>query len=98
DFPTNIYVAQEGELVWILDAFFGNSVSQVDVWSVILTKLVTMKKPLMEVLDQWRAGNATVQGKKHVIQMLVGGVTSRMTLTNVQHMPDMIVKRLTKVI
>ncbi len=96
NFPANVHVAQDGEPVRILGAFFGNNVSQVDVWSTVLTKMVAMRQPLMRAIERWQTGRATVVGKTHVVQMIIGGMTQY--LTNVQRMPDAIVKRLTKVI
>ncbi len=96
DYPQGVHVAQEGEPVRILGAFFGNGVSQVDVWSLVLTKIVAMRQPLMQVLARWTSGSATLQGKKHIVQMIVGGITQ--FLTNVQRMPATIEKRLEKVI
>ncbi len=96
NYPRGVHVAQEGEAVRILGAFFGNGVKQVDVWTLVLTKLVAMKKPLMHAMERWRNGHATLQGKKHVVQMIVGGMTQ--FLTTVQRMPDEILTRLTKII
>ncbi|RPD77086.1 hypothetical protein L226DRAFT_439437, partial [Lentinus tigrinus ALCF2SS1-7] len=96
NYPTNVHVAQEGEPVRILGAFLGNGIDQVEIWSVVLTKMVAIRKPLMEVLERWKRGHATLYGKKHIIQMIVGGMTQY--LTNVQRMPEAIVRRLTKII
>ncbi len=96
NYPLGVHVAQDGEAVRILGAFFGNGIDQVDVWTIVLNKIVAMRKPLMEVMARWREGNATVQGKRHVVQMIIGGMTQY--LTTVQRMPEMIVKGLTKII
>ncbi len=94
NYPRGVHVAQEGEAVRILGAFFGNGVKQIDVWTLVLTKIVAMRKPLMHVIARWKNGHATLQGKKHVVQMIVGGMTQ--FLTNVQRMPETIRQRLTK--
>ncbi len=96
NYPRNVHVAQDGEAVRILGAFFGNGIENVDIWTLVLTKIVAMRKPLMDVMARWLNGHATLQGKKHVIQMIVGGMTQ--FLTTVQRMPDTIVKRLNKII
>ncbi len=96
NYPRGVHVAQEGEAVRILGAFFGNGIAQADIWSLVLTKIVAIKKPLMHAIARWKMGHATLQGKKHVIQMIVGGMTQ--FFTTVQRMPDEIVKRLTKII
>ncbi len=96
NFPRNVHVAQDREAVRILGAFFGNKMSNIDVWTLVLNKIVAMRKPLMQVMARWSQGHATIQGKKHVIQMIIGGMTQ--FLTNVQRMPEEIVKRLNKII
>ncbi len=96
DYPRNVHMAQNGEAVRILGAFFGNGVNQADVWTMVLTKIVAIRQPLMQVLARWKEGSATIQGKKHIVQMIVGGITQ--FLTNVQRMPENIVDRLNKII
>ncbi len=96
NYPRNVHVAQNGEAVRILGAFFGNGVEQLDIWTLVLTKLVAMKKPLMHAMERWKAGHATLHGKKHVVQMIVGGMTQ--FFTTVQRMPDAIIQRLTKIV
>ncbi len=96
NYPRNVHVAQEGEAVRILGAFFGNGTSQAGIWTLVLTKIVAMRKPLMEVIARWRTGHATLQGKRHVIQMIVGGMTQY--LTTVQRMPEEVLTRLNKII
>ncbi len=95
NYPAGVHVAQEGEAVRILGAFFGNGVEQVNVWTLVLNKIVAMRPPLMQVLARWKAGHATIYGKKHVVQMVIGGITQY--LTTVQRMPQVIRDRLNKV-
>ncbi len=96
NYPSGVHVAQEGEAVRILGAFFGNGVNQVNVWTLVLNKIVAMRKPLMDVIARWRTGHATIHGKRHVAQMIVGGMTQ--FLTTVQRMPEAILARLKKII
>ncbi len=96
NYPKGVHVAQDREAVRILGAFFGNGVDQIDIWTLVLTKIVAMKKPLMHAIERWKAGHATLQGKKHVVQMIIGGMTQY--FTTVQRMPDDIVIRLTRII
>ncbi len=95
NYPKGVHMAQEGEAVRILGAFFGNGISQVNIWTVVLTKIVAMRKPLMHAIERWKAGHATLQGKRHVVQMIIGGMTQ--FFTTVQRMPDIIATRLTKI-
>ncbi len=96
NYPRNVHVAQEGEAVRILGAFFGNGTSQAGIWTLVLTKIVAMRKPLMEVIARWKTGHATLHGKRHVIQMIIGGMTQY--LTTVQRMPEEVLTRLNKII
>ncbi len=96
NYPRGVHVAQDGEAIRILGAFFGNGVSQVETWSLVLTKIVAMRQPLMQVIARWKAGHASIQGKRHVVQMIVGGMTQ--FLTNVQRMPDEVLTRLNRII
>ncbi len=96
NYPRGVHVAQEGEAVRILGAFFGNGLNQVAVWTLVLNKIVAMRKPLAQVIARWKEGHASTQGKKHVIQMIIGGMTQY--LTSVQRMPEEILKRLNKIV
>ncbi len=96
NYPRGVRVARHGEAVRILGAFFGNGVDQLNVWTLVLNKIVAMRKPLMHALARWKRGHATLQGKRHVVQMIIGGMTQFMTM--VQRMPAEIVTRLTKLI
>ncbi len=96
NYPRGVHVAQNGEAVRILGAYFGNGINQVGVWSLVLTKIMAMRQPLMKVMARWRAGHASIQGRRHVAQMIVGGTTQFLTM--VQRMPNAIVMRLNKVI
>ncbi len=96
NFPKGVHVAQEGEAVRILGAFLGNGIDQEAIWSLVLSKIVAMRQPLMQVISRWKKGHATLQGKKHVVQMIIGGITQY--LTTVQRMPEIIRQRLNKVL
>ncbi|OSD08368.1 hypothetical protein PYCCODRAFT_1342847, partial [Trametes coccinea BRFM310] len=85
DYPPDVHVASDGEAVRILGAFFGNGIGECDVWSPRLAKLE-------DTLKRWKLGRTTLEGKPHVAQMLVGGMTQ--FLTDVQRMPDRIRLRL----
>ncbi|KAI0772298.1 hypothetical protein BD413DRAFT_474503, partial [Trametes elegans] len=89
DYPLNVHVAGEGEPVRILGAFFGNNIGECEVWSTRLTKLE-------DTLKRWKLGRTTLEGKRHVTQMFVGGMTQ--FLTDVQRMPDQVKSRLTRIL
>ncbi|TBU42487.1 hypothetical protein BD309DRAFT_866204, partial [Dichomitus squalens] len=87
DFPQNVHLARDGEPVRILGAWFGSNLDESDVWSPTLSKL-------RDTLDRWKKGHSTILGKKHVVQMFIGGMTQY--LTDVQRMPADIQRRLMK--
>ncbi|OJT10530.1 Transposon TX1 uncharacterized 149 kDa protein [Trametes pubescens] len=87
NYPKGVHVAADGAPVRVLGAFMGNKVLQCEVWSAKLEKVD-------RALDKWRTGNMTLVGKKHAVQMVIGGMTQ--FLTNVQRMPEQVVKRFVK--
>ncbi|RPD55591.1 hypothetical protein L226DRAFT_466944, partial [Lentinus tigrinus ALCF2SS1-7] len=89
NFPQNARMAGEGEPVRILGAFIGNGVRQCEAWSPTLAKLDS-------VLERWQKGISTLEGRRHVVQMFIGGMTQ--FLTDVQSMPPQVCKRLEKVL
>ncbi|OJT14670.1 Transposon TX1 uncharacterized 149 kDa protein [Trametes pubescens] len=89
NYPAGVRVAADGEAVRILGAFFGNSVEQCAVWTPKLAKVEG-------VVQRWKRGHATQEGRKQVTQMMIGGMTQ--FLVDVQRMPSHVLKRLTKMI
>ncbi|KAF7965037.1 hypothetical protein HWV62_851 [Athelia sp. TMB] len=72
-----------------LGAWVGNEVNEISVWSKTIEKLRTN-------LERWSRGNPTIRGKKHIVQMIVGGMTQY--LTTVQGMPGEIEQTVTGII
>ncbi|EIW60171.1 uncharacterized protein TRAVEDRAFT_99166, partial [Trametes versicolor FP-101664 SS1] len=89
NYPTGVHVAGAGEAVRILGAFFGNGADQLDVWTPKLAKIERS-------LGLWKHSHVTLEGKKQVIQMVVGSMSQ--FLASVQRMPEQIQKRLIKMI
>ncbi|KAI0750103.1 hypothetical protein C8Q80DRAFT_1101041, partial [Daedaleopsis nitida] len=89
NYPENVRIVGEGEPMRILGAFIGNNVDQAGVWSPTIAKVTS-------AIERWRLGHATVEGRRHAIQMVVGGMTQ--FLTDVQRMPSAVCKRLDKCI
>ncbi|KAF5367240.1 hypothetical protein D9615_010668 [Tricholomella constricta] len=87
--PANIHVAIEGEAVRILGAWFGNEITAEGPWSIVMDKIETH-------LSRWEKSNPTMEGRKLITHMVVGGITQY--LTQVQGMPKVIEKRLAKMI
>ncbi|TBU56129.1 hypothetical protein BD310DRAFT_778853, partial [Dichomitus squalens] len=88
-YPQNVRMAGEGDAIRVLGGFFGNGIDQMAIWSPRLAKVAA-------VIERWKWGNATLDGKRHVIQMVVAGMTQY--LTDVQRMPDAVTRRLDKII
>ncbi|KZP28251.1 hypothetical protein FIBSPDRAFT_689948, partial [Athelia psychrophila] len=87
--PESINVAREGEATRTLGGWVGNNISEVSVWSKTLDKI-------NESLTRWNRGHPSIRGKKHIIQMIIGGMTQY--LTAVQGMPKEIEKTIVKTI
>ncbi|THV01201.1 hypothetical protein K435DRAFT_631315, partial [Dendrothele bispora CBS 962.96] len=85
--PTNLHLAEEGEAIRILGAWYGNEVNAEQVWTTNIEKVDT-------TLRRWGKAKPTIEGRRHIIQMIVGGITQY--LTTVQGMPRSIEKQLTK--
>ncbi|KAH9848809.1 hypothetical protein C2E23DRAFT_695566, partial [Lenzites betulinus] len=89
NYPTNVHVAAEGEPVRILGAWLGNGVNECEIWAPKINKILA-------VITHWKNSSATLNGKRHVVQMMIGGMSQ--FLTNVQRMPKSVTTRLNKLI
>ena len=87
EIPPHIHIAKDGEPVRILGTWIGNKIDDENVWTPLLGKID-------RALERWEKGNPTIEGRKLVVQMVVGGMTQY--LTQVQGMPTAIEKRLEK--
>ncbi|KAF5376091.1 hypothetical protein D9615_007753 [Tricholomella constricta] len=85
--PDYIHIAKEKEAVRILGAWFGNCLSGEEPWPALLDKVD-------RCLAQWEKSRPSIEGRRLIVQMVVGGMTQY--LTQVQGMPDKIEKELTK--
>lgn len=84
-----IHIAVEGEPMRTLGAWVGNGINEVSVWTKTIEKIRTN-------LERWSRGNPTIRGKKHITQMIIGGMTQY--LTTVQGMPSETETLVTKLI
>ncbi|KAI9068665.1 hypothetical protein FKP32DRAFT_1561253 [Trametes sanguinea] len=87
--PERARIAADGEAVRILGAYVGNKVDQAGLWTLKIDKVE-------KVLDRWAKHHATMIGKKHAIQLVVGGMTQ--FFADVQGMPPQAITRLNKMI
>jgi ribonuclease HI/exonuclease III len=89
-FAESVTVTPDGHTVRSLGARIGNDGDDMEPWSVVLDKI-------QADLDRWQRGNPTLDGKRHIVQMVVGGRTQY--LTKVQGMPKAVedkLERMTK--
>ncbi|KAG2032530.1 hypothetical protein BDR03DRAFT_935950 [Suillus americanus] len=70
-----------------LGAWIGNDLNEITPWEPILDKIETH-------LQRWSTGHPTLDGKRHIIQMFVGGMTQ--FLSKAQGMPKNVESTLTK--
>ncbi|KAI0742777.1 hypothetical protein C8Q80DRAFT_1101611, partial [Daedaleopsis nitida] len=87
-YPRNAHMAEDGEPVRMLGAFLGNGIDQCEVWSPTIAKITA-------TIERWKRGTATIEGRRHVVQMVLGGMSQ--FLTDVQRMPRAVQARLDKV-
>ncbi|KAI0743031.1 hypothetical protein C8Q80DRAFT_1058477, partial [Daedaleopsis nitida] len=87
-YPRNARIASEGEPVRMLGAFLGNGLDQCEVWSPTIAKVTA-------TIERWKRGTATIEGRRHVVQMVLGGMSQ--FLTDVQRMPTATRNRLDKI-
>ncbi|KAJ3847836.1 hypothetical protein EV368DRAFT_76512 [Lentinula lateritia] len=83
----HIKIAREGEAIRTLGALIGNGISQIKPWTKVIEKIDCS-------LEQWNQSKPTMEGRRLIISMVVGGMTQY--LTKVQGMPKEIEKKLTK--
>ncbi|KAJ7034882.1 hypothetical protein C8F04DRAFT_881494, partial [Mycena alexandri] len=85
--PAHVKIAAEGEPIRTLGAWVGNGVEQVETWSRTIEKIDA-------ALDQWELGHPTMEGRRLIVLMVVGGMTQYMA--TVQGMPADVEEKLEK--
>ncbi|KAE9394274.1 hypothetical protein BT96DRAFT_758221, partial [Gymnopus androsaceus JB14] len=85
--PEHIRIAQEGDAIRSLGALIGNNICQVEPWTKVLERID-------QSLDQWARSKPTMEGRRLIISMIVGGMTQY--LTKVQGMPKEVEEKLTR--
>ncbi|RDB23311.1 Transposon TX1 uncharacterized protein [Hypsizygus marmoreus] len=83
--PEHVHLAKEGEMVRILGSWIGNNINQSNPWSPVIEKIELY-------LAQWAKSHPTMEGRRLIVQMFIGGMTQY--LTKVQGMPKHIEERL----
>jgi hypothetical protein len=82
----NMRFNKEGEPVRILCAWIGNGIDSAVPWIPVVEKIE-------RALERWNKSHPSIEGRRLIIQMVVGGTTQY--LTKVQEMPDHVTKKLT---
>jgi exonuclease III len=83
----NIHIAADKEPVRLLGAWIGNEVPENTQWPAVLEKIESK-------LAQWEKGRPTMEGRRHIVNMYIAGMTQ--FLTKVQTMPPEYEKALDK--
>jgi hypothetical protein len=83
--PEHIKIAAEGEPIRTLGAWVGNGIEQTETWSRTLEKIDA-------ALDQWELGHPSMEGRRLILLMVVGGMTQYMA--TVQGMPASVEEKL----
>ncbi|KIK44094.1 hypothetical protein CY34DRAFT_41449, partial [Suillus luteus UH-Slu-Lm8-n1] len=82
-----IRIAQDGNPIRSLGAWIGNNVEHATSWEPVLEKIEKNFK-------RWELGHPSIAGKKHIVQMVAGGMTQ--FLAKAQGMPKSIENAITK--
>ena len=85
--PADVHIARDGEPVRILGAWIGNEVNQATTWAPIVEDCCNR-------LKRWGAAKHSLEGRRLIVQMQIGGVTQ--FLTKVQGMPREVETELNK--
>jgi len=89
DIDRTVRIVPDGESCRMLGAWIGNDIPYTTPWPLVLEKI---NADLM----RWQATNPSLEGKRHIISMVIGGRTQY--LTRVQGMPKDIEDTLIKLI
>jgi len=76
--PEGTRIARDGEAVRMLEAWIGNQIENLTPWEPVIDKISTK-------LGRWKRAHPTLNGRKIITQIIVGGHTQ--FLTQAQGMP-----------
>ncbi|KAI4294040.1 hypothetical protein K525DRAFT_180766, partial [Schizophyllum commune Loenen D] len=85
NYPRGVHMANEGDAIRILGAFFGNNFEECAPWTPRMEKIA-------QVMARWARGHSTIEGRRHAVSFTIGAMTQY--LTEVQRMPEEVKKRL----
>jgi exonuclease III len=87
--PEGTRIAKDGDAVRMLGAWIGNKIEDITPWETVIDKINTK-------LSRWKRTHPSMNGRKIITQMIVGGHTQ--FLTQAQGMPKDIEELLSKII
>ncbi|KAF5343264.1 hypothetical protein D9757_015526 [Collybiopsis confluens] len=87
EIPHYIHIAAEDEAIRILGAWYGNNLTEETAWPNQIEKID-------RALSTWERSNPTMDGRKMIAQMVIGGMTQY--LSQVQGMPKNVERKLNK--
>ncbi|KAL1676769.1 hypothetical protein EV122DRAFT_188238, partial [Schizophyllum commune] len=85
NYPTTVRIADEGQVIRILGGWFGNNVDKCESWALTVEKIV-------RTFRRWSLGHNSMEARRHAAQQIAAGMTQ--FLTDVQQMPESVLKRL----
>ena len=83
--PLGIRIATDGNATQVLGAWIGNKIEDAQPWSPIIDKI-------KETMNRWARANPTLDVKRLIVQMVIGGMTQ--FRTKAQGMPRTVTKTL----
>jgi hypothetical protein len=89
EIPENWHIAKDGEAIRILGAWVGNKINAESIWVPLIEKIDS-------ALDRWERVNPTIEGRKIIIQMVIGGMTQYLANVQRMRMPKSVENRLIK--
>ncbi|KAH6914277.1 hypothetical protein BKA70DRAFT_1519966 [Coprinopsis sp. MPI-PUGE-AT-0042] len=87
--PNSVHIAEDGEPIRVLGVFVGIGIDDVGVWTPTIEQVI-------RALERWSRSNPTVEGRRHIVNMEVGGRTQYRE--DVQGMPEIVRKTIKKLI
>ncbi|EIN08150.1 hypothetical protein PUNSTDRAFT_113754 [Punctularia strigosozonata HHB-11173 SS5] len=85
--PAGISISKDGTAIRFLGAWIGNEIDDATPWGPVIEKIDA-------ALTRWERGHPTLEGRRLITQMVVGGMTQY--LTKVQGMPKDVETHLSK--
>ncbi|KAH6904209.1 hypothetical protein BKA70DRAFT_1077624, partial [Coprinopsis sp. MPI-PUGE-AT-0042] len=87
--PDSAHIAEDGEPIRVLGVFVGIDIDDIGVWTPTIEQVI-------RALERWSRTNPTVEGRRHIINMEVGGRTQYKE--DVQGMPDIVRRAIDKLV